>query len=216
MNGAKVIIGGVNYQAALDAATKAVESEPGSVLVPAYDHPTLWEGHSSMIDEMKDQLPDGVKPDAVFTSVGGGGLLAGVMRGCQHAGWEEGALLTSGVVPLMYSEGSPSVPIIALETQGANCFYESMSANNTSAPNDLNAATHVAAKTIAFNDAHNVHVAHLASITSRAKCLGATSPSPAVVRMALDRKGPIQSVCVSDQMSMTAAVKFAGEYYVYH
>jgi L-serine/L-threonine ammonia-lyase len=62
-----------------------------SVLVPAYDHPTLWEGHSSMIAEIQTQLPRGVKPVAVFCSVGGGGLLGGVIKGCKDVGWDDGA-----------------------------------------------------------------------------------------------------------------------------
>ena len=61
-----------------------------SVLVPAYEHPTLWEGHASMIAEASRQLPGGTKPDAIFCSVGGGGLLGGVMSGCKSVGWDDG------------------------------------------------------------------------------------------------------------------------------
>lgn len=46
--------------------------------VPAFDHPVLWEGHASMIDEIVEVLPE---VDAIVTSVGGGGLLAGVLTG---------------------------------------------------------------------------------------------------------------------------------------
>ena len=65
------------------------------VLVPSYDHPTRWEGHASMVEEMAKQLPQTgsqpVKPDAIFCSVGGGGLLGGIIEGCNRVGWENGA-----------------------------------------------------------------------------------------------------------------------------
>jgi L-serine/L-threonine ammonia-lyase len=58
-------------------------------MVPAYDDPILWEGHASMVSEMSHQVP--VKPDAIFCSVGGGGLLGGLIVGCKRAGWDDGA-----------------------------------------------------------------------------------------------------------------------------
>lgn len=69
-------------------------NETGStrVLVPAYDHPTVWKGHSSMIKEVARQLPASTKPDAFVCAVGGGGLLGGVILGCKDAGWDDGTL----------------------------------------------------------------------------------------------------------------------------
>ena len=61
-----------------------------SILVPAYEDPILWEGHASMIEEISKQLPGGSKPNAIFCSVGGGGLLGGVIRGCKTVGWDDG------------------------------------------------------------------------------------------------------------------------------
>lgn len=58
------------------------------VMVPAYDDRVLWEGHSSMILEIRDQLQK--KPDAIFCSVGGGGLLGGIILGCKEVGWDDG------------------------------------------------------------------------------------------------------------------------------
>lgn len=55
-------------------------------MVPAYDNPVLWEGHSSMIHEIKEQIPS--EPNAIFCSVGGGGLLGGIMVGCKAVGWD--------------------------------------------------------------------------------------------------------------------------------
>ena len=58
------------------------------VIVPAYDDQLLWEGHSSMIVEIRDQLKK--KPDTIFCSVGGGGLLGGIIVGCKGIGWDDG------------------------------------------------------------------------------------------------------------------------------
>lgn len=57
-------------------------------MVPSYDDPVLWNGHSSMVHEMSNQLPN--KPDAIFCSVGGGGLLGGLIVGCKDVGWDDG------------------------------------------------------------------------------------------------------------------------------
>lgn len=61
-------------------------------MIPSYDHPLLWEGHASMVHEIQHQLPEGVKPDAIFCSVGGGGLAGGVIEGCKAVGWDNGKL----------------------------------------------------------------------------------------------------------------------------
>ena len=43
-------------------------------LVPAYDHPWIWEGHSSLIPEIQQQLAKAmgkaVRPDTIICSVG--------------------------------------------------------------------------------------------------------------------------------------------------
>ena len=41
-----------------------------------------------MIAEVSQQLEQ--KPDMIVCSVGGGGLLGGVITGCKTAGWEDG------------------------------------------------------------------------------------------------------------------------------
>ena len=53
----------------------------GKYYVPPFDHPYIWDGHSSMIHECP------FKPDAIICSVGGGGLFAGIMQGLQQRGW---------------------------------------------------------------------------------------------------------------------------------
>lgn len=64
----------------------------------AYIHPfegdDLIKGHASLISELQTQLRSaGVEqpPDAVICSVGGGGLLCGLLHGMDRDGWENGA-----------------------------------------------------------------------------------------------------------------------------
>lgn len=61
--------------------------------MPAYDDQLLWEGHGSMVSEIRDQLQK--KPDAIFCSVGGGGLLGGIILGCKEVGWDGGRRVLS-------------------------------------------------------------------------------------------------------------------------
>ncbi|KAH9057147.1 tryptophan synthase beta subunit-like PLP-dependent enzyme [Lactarius deliciosus] len=184
--GAEVVVTGRFYLEALRAAEAAVRAQPNAVLVPAYDHPTLWEGHASMIAEIRTQLPRGIKPAAVFCSVGGGGLLGGVIEGCRDAGWED-------------------VPVVALETHGSACFYHSVAANRTPADD---APTGVTLRT---DDTHGVRVAHVTELKSKATSLGASEPSAGVVRAALDRAGGIKCVTVPDEVTMQLAGAFAAD-----
>ena len=59
------------------------------IYIHPFDHPAVWEGASTMVDEMQKQMPDGQKPDAIICSVGGGGLFSGIMKGVDRAGWAE-------------------------------------------------------------------------------------------------------------------------------
>ncbi|KAI9064197.1 tryptophan synthase beta subunit-like PLP-dependent enzyme [Trametes sanguinea] len=186
--GAEVIIEGNYYLQALQAAKKAVEGKSKAVMVPAYDDPVVWEGHASMIHEIQRQLPEGTKPDAIICSVGGAGLAAGIMDGCTAVGWDD-------------------VPLVTVETHGSNCFYQSLSLNDGPFAGEVSSRRVPEGTTPERCNEHNVTVAHLANLTSKATSLGASSPSAAAVRKALKRKGGIRSVCISDEMAMQAVLK---------
>lgn len=76
------------------------------------------EGHSSLVIEMASSLGPGVKPGAVVVSVGGGGLLCGVVQGLRSVGWLD-------------------VPILAMETVGANCFNAAIKAGKRVTLDDI-------------------------------------------------------------------------------
>jgi len=77
------------------------------VYIPPFDNEAIWEGAATMIEEIQRQMPDGERPDAIVCSVGGGGLLAGVVNGMERVGW-----------------GS-EIQILAVETKGADSLYQS-------------------------------------------------------------------------------------------
>lgn len=87
-----------------EANIRAMElaKEPGCFLIHPFDHPDIWEGHSSMSDEIVRQL-DGQKLDVVIVAVGGGGLISGLLQG-------------------FYRLGKKDVNILAMETEGAKSF----------------------------------------------------------------------------------------------
>jgi len=94
-----------------DAHAHAVElaKDAASAYVSPFDHPTIWAGHASLIDEVAEEL---AKPPALVTvAVGGGGLLCGVILGLARAGWTD-------------------VPVLAVETEGAASLRAALAAKH--------------------------------------------------------------------------------------
>ena len=186
-----------------------------SVMIPAYDDPLLWEGHASMVHEVRRQLPEGVKPDAVFCSVGGGGLAGGIMEGCKAVGWDDGEPRRKLTLTLKGSLTSYvcAVPLVTVETHGSNCFYQSLSLNEGPFAGSVSSRPVPEGTTVEHCEENKVKLAHLAKLSSRATSLGASSPSGAIVRKALDRSGGVKSICISDELAMQTTLLFAGEYH---
>ena len=78
-----------------------------AIYVSPFDDPLLWEGHASMIDECAQQM---AQPSKIVLSVGGGGLLCGVLEGIKRNNWQD-------------SE------VIAVETFGAASFQQTLEKN---------------------------------------------------------------------------------------
>ena len=102
--GAELIVQGDSWQEA-HAHLLAIAGADDAVLHP-FDDPLVWHGHASMIDEAARQGP---RPDAVVVSVGGGGLLCGVVEGLRRNGWGD-------------------VPIVAVETEGTASLHDALGA----------------------------------------------------------------------------------------
>ncbi|KAF8604690.1 tryptophan synthase beta subunit-like PLP-dependent enzyme [Ceratobasidium sp. AG-I] len=204
--GAEVIIEGKNYAEALRSAGELCSSTEQAVLVHAYDHPTLWEGHSTMVYEIARQLPSGVKPDAILCSVGGAGLIGGVLRGVDDLGWNE-------------------TQIIAMETIGSNCYHLSLLANSedeetrTLIPDTAEIIKKPAVSS--HTTKSETSIAQLPNITSMAASLGAPSPAQAILEQGLARRaraaqdpskfGGLTSVTVPDEIAMRGSLGFLDE-----
>ncbi|KAB5594878.1 hypothetical protein CTheo_1693 [Ceratobasidium theobromae] len=207
--GADVIVGGKDYAEALSRAELFCSQHEHVVLVPSFGgghHPTLWKGHSTIVHEVNHQLPNGIKPDAILCSVGGGGLLGGVLCGVNEVGWDQ-------------------TRVIALETFGANCYHLSILANSKDQtsqrliPNDVAVSTNPSI--LSDVQAPKVALARLPAITSKAASLGAPSPAQAVVEMGLARRdravqnpmkfGGVTPVSIPDEAAMRATLGFLDE-----
>ncbi|WP_139239661.1 pyridoxal-phosphate dependent enzyme, partial [Pantoea sp. Ae16] len=74
--GARVVVHGKVWSEANDYALSLATDD--IICVHPFDHPLLWEGISTIVDEV---ISEGVTPDAVILSVGGGSMLSGIAQG---------------------------------------------------------------------------------------------------------------------------------------
>lgn len=59
--GAEVTVHGENWNAADELARQMVREDEAAAYISPYDHPLLWRGHSTLVDEL---VRSGVKPGA--------------------------------------------------------------------------------------------------------------------------------------------------------
>ncbi|MGB3466003.1 MAG: pyridoxal-phosphate dependent enzyme [Cyclobacteriaceae bacterium] len=102
--GAKVEVQGKEWSEAHTYALTLSEKLQIPYISP-FDHPKLWEGHSSIIDECAATMK---APDKIVVAVGGGGLLAGIFEGMKRNNWQS--------------------QVVAAETVGAASFAASLQA----------------------------------------------------------------------------------------
>ena len=90
---------------------RILAEDPDGVYLPPFDAEMVWEGHSTLVTEVKHQMEQkrAGTPDAIVCSVGGGGLFAGIMMGLEREDWE-------------------GVQVLAMETDGAQSLNESVKA----------------------------------------------------------------------------------------
>ncbi len=158
--GAEVLIKGDVWDETDKFALNFAKKTDGLYISP-FDHPLIWEGHSTIVDEIAKEIQ---KPDAIILSVGGGGLLCGVVQGLHNNNWQD-------------------VPVIAVETEGADSFAVSQKAGK---------------------------LITLKSIDSIAKTLGAKTVSRQTLEW--NKKHEIKSVVVTDQQAVSACVSFVNDH----
>lgn len=161
MESAEVVVHGKSWDEANRFALASCTS--ADAFLHPFDDPLLWEGHATMIDEVARA---GLTPDAVVLSVGGGGLLCGAVEGLRRNGWED-------------------VPLIAVETEGADSYARSLAAGEC---------------------------VELEAITSIATSLGARRVCAESLLLAQRR--PITSVVVSDRQAVAGCIEVLNEHRV--
>ncbi|MEW6705807.1 MAG: pyridoxal-phosphate dependent enzyme [Pseudomonadota bacterium] len=115
--GAEVLVHGRSWMEA-NAHLQSL-LQPGDAFIHPFDDRLVWEGHATMIDEV---AAAGLRPDAVVLSVGGGGLMSGVIQGLHAHGWRD-------------------VPVVAVETEGTDSLAQAVAAGR---PVELPAITSIA------------------------------------------------------------------------
>ena len=105
--GAEVILAGLDFDEAL-AEARRLQSERGSLFLPAFDDPAVIAGQGTLGLELLEQVPD---LHAVLVPVGGGGLIGGIALALKESGF-------GGRVIGVQAERMPSMQV-ALDTGNA-------------------------------------------------------------------------------------------------
>ncbi|EPF80675.1 pyridoxal-phosphate dependent enzyme [Acinetobacter rudis] len=148
--GAHLIVHGASWVEANNLALSLVDAD--SVYIHPFDDPLLWDGVAELIDEV---IAEGLTPDAVVLSVGGGSLLSGVIQGLDRH--------------------QLAIPIYAVETEGTASLHAAMQAGqHVSLDQVTGIATTLAARQVckqAFelsqnHDVHSLKVTDQDTVTS--------------------------------------------------
>ncbi|QUC21650.1 uncharacterized protein UV8b_05893 [Ustilaginoidea virens] len=115
---ARVLRLGASWQEADDYLTQTLMADARAagqapVYVPPFDAPEVWDGNAGIVREIARQLPLLREPaprlDAVVCSVGGGGLLCGIVQGLDELGLSR-------------------TKVVAVETEGADSLAQAVAA----------------------------------------------------------------------------------------
>ncbi|QLL33091.1 hypothetical protein HG536_0D06140 [Torulaspora globosa] len=125
--GATVVIHGDHWQDADSYLRETVMKNLPAHVEPLYVHPfddsRIWQGHSTIIDEVLEQLSQEdqspLKVKGVISSVGGGGLYNGIVRGLERHGLAD------------------KIPLIGVETIGADAMTKSLEAGKSVRLSDI-------------------------------------------------------------------------------
>lgn len=150
--GAEVVVHGESWFEAHQLASQQAIAEEAAYIHP-FDDPLIWQGHASLVDELVEA---DVRPDGIILSVGGGGLMCGVVQG----------LLAHDL----------TIPVLAVETAGANSLETAVSQNQhisldkiTSIANTLG-AKQVAARAFELTKQYPIENAVVSDETAVSAC----------------------------------------------
>ena len=124
-------VGATWFHADTHLREQVLPKDPGGVYVPPFDHPVVWDGNSTLAQEVQEEMAD---VDAIVCSVGGGGLFSGIAQGF---------------------EGSKT-RLVVVETQGADSLNQSIKAKElVTLPGITSIATSLGAVTVAAKALEN-------------------------------------------------------------
>lgn len=152
----------------LNSSQRVKHQNEQAIYVPPFDDPLVWQGASTLVDELHHQLSAYTTsgplspPDAIILSVGGGGLFSGVMIGLDQLGWSH-------------------VPVLAMETRGADSLNQALRAGKLTT---------------------------LPEITSIAKSLGASRVAERAFEYASQRSS-VRSVVLDDHDAIRGVCRLA-------
>jgi threonine dehydratase len=104
--GAKVVLHGADFDAAKAECARLAKAH-GLTFVPPYDDPLIIAGQGTVGAEILKQLPRSDELNALFCSVGGGGLVAGISEYVKRI-------------------GAPSIRVIGAETFDGDAMAQSL------------------------------------------------------------------------------------------
>lgn len=96
----EVVIHGAAWDDA-NALAMRVSKESGRIYIHPFDNANVMAGQGTLVVEILPQLT----PDLIVASIGGGGLISGILSAVQHF--------------------SPSTRVVGVETEGADSMYQS-------------------------------------------------------------------------------------------
>ncbi|MEK1943070.1 MAG: pyridoxal-phosphate dependent enzyme [Pseudomonas sp.] len=150
--GAEVIVHGASWMEANALAQSLLDEH--SAFIHPFDNAEMWAGHGSLIDEV---VSAGIEFDSVIVAVGGGGLLSGVIAGLQR-------------------NDLGHLPVLTVETHGADSLAQSVAAGQRiELPAITSIATSLGAKAVcenafAVSQSHNVRCATVTDLQALNAC----------------------------------------------
>ncbi|KAK8168112.1 tryptophan synthase beta subunit-like PLP-dependent enzyme [Phyllosticta citrichinensis] len=175
------------------------QGEHDGVFVPPFDDALIWAGNSSIVDELADQMPLGRQPDAIVCSVGGGGLLAGLLQGLRRCCSPTPASATTS----SRRAWSPrATTVVAAETEGAASLAAALHAGR---PVTLAGISSQARSLGCVRVAQGAYDEVVESIASTPGQKQAATDSTAVL------SSPVKSVVLSDADAARGCVVLADE-----
>ncbi len=149
---ADVIVHGASWMEANALAQSLLDDN--TAFIHPFDNAEMWAGHGSLIDEV---VSAGIDFDSVIVAVGGGGLLSGVIAGLDR-------------------NGLGQLPVLAVETHGADSLAQSVAAGKRiELPAITSIATSLGAKAVCENafavtQTHNIRCATVTDLQAVQAC----------------------------------------------